>query len=111
MAVVWQTGRGVEQTAPPSDQVAYIRRLGDAVRCASDARRRLADELARYQQLGDALQQWLKLHVEACEALTRAAASREIGHVRAALSLMRGAQPFALQFNRVRDQLAICLAV
>ncbi|HEY3107467.1 MAG TPA: hypothetical protein VGL23_01860 [Chloroflexota bacterium] len=57
-----------------------------------------------------ALRQWLTFHVDACDALSRAAGTGEARHLRAALDLLRGAQPFALQFNRVRERLAGQLA-
>jgi hypothetical protein len=144
MAVVWQSDVQAETGALRGDQFTYIRRLGVAVRSAIRARKRLVDELARYEKLGvatlpslgriatacghdfdearwavsvapaprgaevcsQALQQWLTFHVDACDALARAAGTGEARHVRAALDLLRGAQPFALQFNRVRERLA-----
>jgi len=57
-----------------------------------------------------ALKQWLTLHVEACDALARAAGTRQPQHVRAALDLLENAKPFAVQFNRVREHLAGRLA-
>jgi len=148
MAVVWRSDVQVEAGALPGDQFAYIRRLGVAVRSAIEARKRLTDELARYEKIGaaalpslgrvasvaghnfdearwvvsahqaprgaevcsQALNQWLTFHVDACDALARAAGTGEARHVRAALDLLRGAQPFALQFNRVRERLAGQLA-
>ena len=148
MAVVLQSDVQVEEAAPRSDQFAYIRRLGMAVRSAIEARGRLTAELARYEKLGaaalpslgrvasaaghdfdearwvvavaqaprgaelcsQALQQWLTFHVEACDALARAAGTGQSHHVRAALDLLKGARPFALQFNRVRGLLAGRLA-
>jgi hypothetical protein len=148
MAVVWQTDVEAEADTPPSDQFAYIRRLGVAVRSAIDARKRLTDELARYEKVGAAalpslgrvarasghdfdearwvvssyraprgaelcsqsFDQWLTLHVDACDALARAAGTGDVRHVRAALGLLRGAQPFALQFNKMRERLAGQLA-
>src|SRR5437660_507032 len=121
MAVVWQSDVQAEAGTPRSDQFAYIRRLGVAVRSAIEARKRLTDELARYERLGaavlpslgrvasasghdfdearwavavaqpphgaevcsQALQQWLTFHVDACDALARAAGTGESRHVRA----------------------------
>jgi hypothetical protein len=54
--------------------------------------------------------QWLTLHVDACDALARAAGTGDVRHVRAALGLLRGAQPFAHQFNKMRERLAGQLA-
>ena len=148
MAVVWQSDLRAEPGAHGSDQFTYIRRLGVAVRSAITARKRLTEELARYDKLGaatlpslgrvasacghdfdearwavavapapcgakvcsQALQQWLTFHVDACDALARAAGTGEARHLRAALDLLRGAKPFALQFNRVRERLAGQLA-
>jgi hypothetical protein len=144
MAVVWQSDVQPGAGALQSEKLGYIRRLGVAVRSAITARKRLTDELARYEKLGaaalpslgrvagacghdfdearwavavapaprgaevcsQALQQWLTFHVDACDLLSRAAGTGEARHVRAALDLLRGAQPFALQFNRVRERLA-----
>ena len=148
MAVVWQSDVQVEEGAPRSDQFAYIRRLGVAVRSAIEARARLTAELARYERVGSAalpslgrvassaghefdearwvvavaqpprgaelcsqaLRQWLTFHVQACDELACAAGTGQPQHVRSALDLLRGARPFALQFNRVRDRLAGRLA-
>src|SRR5215207_550517 len=54
MAVVWRSDVEVDVEAPRGDQFAYIRRLGVAVRSAIEARRRLTDELTRYEKLGAA---------------------------------------------------------
>jgi hypothetical protein len=144
MAVEWQSDVGFEADAARGDHFAYVRRLGVAVSSAIQARRRLTDELARFEKAGrpalpalgrvasasgrvfdesrwavevaqpprgaelcsQALRQWLTLHVEACDALARAAGTGEPRHVRKAQDLLKGAQPFAVQFNRVRDRLA-----
>lgn len=53
---------------------------------------------------------WVSLHVEACDALTRAAGTSDPDHVRTAVRLLKGAQPFAHQFNIVRGRLASRLA-
>jgi hypothetical protein len=141
MAVVWQAD--VE-----ADQVAFVRRLGEAVRSGLEARNRLGQELQRYEQLGsavlpalarvsqacahefdqarwvvavartpsgaetcsEALEQWLKMHGQACETLAVAAAAGADDRVRSALNLLKGAEPFAQQFNRGRQLLANRLA-
>src|SRR5262245_19672871 len=115
MAVMWQSDVEAGRGAPPDAQLAYVRRLGAAVRSATAARKRLTDELARYERLGaaalpalgrvaltsghdfdqarwsvgaaraprgaeacsQALHQWLTFHVDACDALARAAGTGE----------------------------------
>jgi hypothetical protein len=131
-----------------ADQVAFVRRLGEAVRSGLEARARLEQELQRYERLGSAvlpalgrvaqscahefdqagwvvavartprgaemcsqaLEQWLKMHGQACETLAGAASAGSGDRVRSALNLLKGAQPFAQQFNRGRQLLADNLA-
>ena len=58
----------------------------------------------------EALVEWLRLHVEACDALTRAAGTGDLTHVNTAVAILRSAHPFAHQFNRLRNGLADRLA-
>lgn len=58
----------------------------------------------------EALVEWLRRHVEACDALTRAAGTGDLTHVNTAVAILRSAHPFAHQFNRLRNGLADRLA-
>lgn len=58
----------------------------------------------------EAFLSWVGIHLDACDALTRAAGTHEADHVRTAVRLLKGAQPFAHQFNVVRGRLASRLA-
>ena len=58
----------------------------------------------------DALSQWLKMHALACEDIAAAAIAGSGEQVRRALGMLKGAEPFAHQFNRGRQLLASRLA-
>src|SRR5207248_2855634 len=66
MAVVWRADAEVDRDAGDGDQVAYVRRLGEAVRSGLEARRHLDEELLRYERLGSAVLPALGRVAQAC---------------------------------------------
>jgi hypothetical protein len=62
------------------------------------------------QTVRDALLGWLDVHVRVCDALVRAAGTRDPRHVGDAAAALRNARPFAERYNLARRRLAERLA-
>jgi hypothetical protein len=99
--------------AHPATALLRAGRIG--LRCAASfdqSRRALRDMAypAGAQSVHEALLGWLDIHIEACDALTRAAGTKDARHLSSAASVLRGARPFAHRYNAARLRLAERLA-